>query len=181
VKTVSNPTIGQLIDDQQFRDAIHVAIAPVVATENLQPGWHIGITSPGSNAAGRCKPHLGIVDPFLTTDVKPGQRFFMFLYPNTITSLRHEWTHPAMDAASTNDAVADSTKWIAEFAAKIDQTPHRLMEAAREFVEYGEYTYDNSEAYKDFWHEFPEFWKHYEIVTGKPVDDKEAAPFTCSC
>lgn len=35
--------IGQIIATEQFRDAIHVAVAPVVAGEQLHPGDHVGL------------------------------------------------------------------------------------------------------------------------------------------
>lgn len=90
--------IGQLAEASAGRDAIHVAIAPVVAAERLEPGTHVGFWPDGS--VGCCKGPLGIVDPFLSQPVSRGERFYMFLYPNTITGLRHVWTHPAFAAAS---------------------------------------------------------------------------------
>ena len=38
-------TLGELITGTFFRDAIHIAVAPVIANEELQPGQHIGFTS----------------------------------------------------------------------------------------------------------------------------------------
>ena len=86
------PNIGQLCGDDARRDAIHFAVAPVEAGMDLRPGDHVGLTD---GRASRGAKAIGIVDPFLKGEVKEGQRFWLFLYPNTITSLRHVWTHPA--------------------------------------------------------------------------------------
>lgn len=83
--------VGKLAEASAGRDAIHVAIAPVTAPDYLDPGQHVDAL--GHHGPGRTL--VGIVDPFLTERVKPGERFYVFLYPNTVTSLRHVWTHPA--------------------------------------------------------------------------------------
>ena len=105
--------------------------------------------------------------------------FWLVVLPRTIRSLRHVWEHPDFPASELANATADepaldpvsaSRKWIEDFAARIDQTYSRLMSAAENWIECQDYTYDNTEAYKDHWDQFPEFWKHYEIVTGKTLD-----------
>jgi hypothetical protein len=91
--------IGKIITVQQHKDAIHMAVAPVVAQCPLTPGEHVGIL-PDGTASNTAKPHIGIVDPFLphkTFAVKEGETFWLFLYPGSITSLHHEWTHPAFE------------------------------------------------------------------------------------
>lgn len=91
------PRLGCLIaDGDRRRDAIHVAVAPVTAAGRLAPGQHVGFVSPGeTELVGVEGNPIGVVDPFLTENVQPGQRFWLFMYPNTVTSLRHVWTHPA--------------------------------------------------------------------------------------
>ena len=91
--------IGKLVTDANAgRDAIHVAIAPCVAAEDLEPGQHVGLVDGESDVVGTQTARLvGIVDPFLTETVRKGQRFYLCLYPNTVTSLRHHWAHPAFD------------------------------------------------------------------------------------
>lgn len=184
--------LGHLHDTPQGRDAVHVAIFPAMAAQILAPGDHVGLV-PGS-AEEVMQPNdvvasIGIVDPFLRQRfVGVGARFFVFLYPQTITGLRHVWTHPAFAAEgeapkaveAPSDPVAISRAWIAAFAADLDQTPNRLMEAAELWIEQDDWTYDNTEAYKAHYDRFPEFWKHYEIVTGRAPKEK-ACPFTCSC
>lgn len=96
------PRLGQLIEDgDRRRDAIHIAVAPVTAAERLAPGQHVGLVQEGNTElVGSCDHNIGIVDPFLAEGVEPGQRFWLFLYPGTITGLRHVWTHPAFATAA---------------------------------------------------------------------------------
>jgi hypothetical protein len=86
------PTLGTIITENAFRDAIHVAITPIEAPCDLNPGEHV---DPFGWPQGN---HVGIVDPFLTEPVKKGQKFWLCLYQNSVTSLRHVWTHPAFVA-----------------------------------------------------------------------------------
>ncbi len=96
------PQLGQLIKDgDRRRDAIHVAVAPVTAAETLVPGQHVGLVQEGNlELVGACGHNIGVVDPFLTEQVQPGQRFWLFLYPGTITGLRHVWSHRAFTAVA---------------------------------------------------------------------------------
>lgn len=96
------PRLGQLIEDgDRRRDAIHIAVAPVTAAERLSPGEHVGLVYYYDvELVGPCTPYIGIVDPFLPNAVEPGQRFWLFLYPGTVTSLRHVWTHPDFTRAA---------------------------------------------------------------------------------
>jgi hypothetical protein len=96
----SNPLLGQLPSSEDRRDAIHIAIVPVVAACDMRPATPVTRLSSGSFGPGEFGPPedgakpIGIVDPFLAADVKKGELFWLCLYPYTITSLRHVWTHP---------------------------------------------------------------------------------------
>lgn len=191
VHTDALETLGTIIGPNEARDAIHLAVEPVVAAEPLWRGQDVGLL-PDGKASPNAGKMLGIVDPFLNErGVRTGERFWLVVYPRQITSLRHVWAHPdfpttpdlpAAEPAREMSDVEASKTWIANFADSIDQTVNRLMGAAHDWLEYDDYTYDNAERYKDHWDEFPEFWTHYAIVTGKDVPaDKRRSFFTCSC
>ncbi|MFO0822607.1 MAG: hypothetical protein U0792_05710 [Gemmataceae bacterium] len=61
---------------------------------------------------------VGIVDPFLREAVRPGQRFWLFMYPNTVTTLRHEWTHPAYATTSTQEVNATIKEYLEQRKAR---------------------------------------------------------------
>jgi hypothetical protein len=99
------PKLGQLIDENAKRDAVHIAICPVMFDDlKAYPGDHVGIVRIEHLTDGdriwvsqKADKKIGIIDPFLEFPVYHNQRFWMFLYPNTVTSLRHVYTHPALD------------------------------------------------------------------------------------
>lgn len=80
------------------RDAIHVAVVPVVADEELAPGAHVSLVPGTTDRIASADESIGIVDPFLPHPARVGQTVWMLLYPGTITSLRHDWTHPDFDS-----------------------------------------------------------------------------------
>jgi hypothetical protein len=183
VSTDALETLGTIIKDGG-RDAIHLAVEPVVAAHDLVRGQHIGLDENGKASAVASKM-VGIVDPFLHDVVKTGEMFWLIVYPRQITSLRHVWSHPDFEEKEvhpvlSHDPISESKRWIEGFAAQLDQTYNRLMSAADLWVSQEDYTYDNSETYKDHWDKFPEFWIHYKVVTGEEPSDKGSF-FTCSC
>lgn len=193
-------TLGSLIGPAEGRDAIHVAVLPVEAGETMYPAQRIRIVDGKATATGVGKA-VGIVDPFLSGPVYEGQRFWLLLFPRTITSLRHVWSHPdfpdeivpgtpAMPEAVADDPVARSKNWIDNFAGDLDLTVNQVMRGAELWAEtakgdrWGEYTYENGENYKGMSEErFAEFWRHYEVVTGRPLEEdvRRESFFTCSC
>lgn len=171
----SNITLGQILTGNEGRDAVHVAIAPCVAKEKLYPGQDVG--ADGTTA----QPHVGIVDPYLKHPVLPEQGFWLCLYPNTVTSLRHEWEHPAFPA--TEKTQDGSVAWLTDFAATFGMTYDAVIEAAKEWLNTGEWTWLNYDTPDRAWTDRVLFWQHFENATGieVPEDDKGSTFFTCSC
>lgn len=105
---MNEPVAGRLIEGDVWpRDAMHMAMAAVVADEKLSPGEHVGFIRDSkervaSTLINKFVSPIGIADPFLRGVVLPGQRFWMWLYPKTITGLAHHWSHPSFDGEDKN-------------------------------------------------------------------------------
>jgi hypothetical protein len=169
--------LGTLIDESAKRDAIHIAVAPVVAEGTLKPGQNIGFVPGSSERVSGTADHIGIVDPYLKAAVLPGQRFYMFLYPRTITSLRHEWTHPAFE-----DNKRVSEQWIRELADSVDVTYNQIMDHARQQAAGADFPYLIGGAAMEGESTPEEFWHHFEVVTGEKVaPERRENFFSCSC
>lgn len=179
---MSDLKLGQIIDGVHDRDAIHVAVAPVIAAERLVPGTHVGFVKDGDTerVGARSKHLLGVVDPFLTGFVNIGERFWLFLYPQTITSLRHDWTHPAFDTLS---AKAISEKWIRAYADEVGQGYDWLIRSAEMRASGDDGLNSQTDMPNVAFTKAPEFWRHFEVVTGLtvPEGDRDRAPFYCGC
>lgn len=88
-----SPTLGKPPGPDDRRDAIHVAIAPVVAAYLIIPGQRVGRMPDGT--FGSTGETIGVADPFRSDLIKQGERFWLLLDPGTVTGLRHCWSHPA--------------------------------------------------------------------------------------
>lgn len=136
--------IGELVQGDPGRDAIHIAVAPVEAQWELGPGRPVTLNPAGKAIGCSYEKAVGIVDPFLRGQVSPGQKFWLFLKPNTITSLRHDWTHPNFpdhsNASPNRKNIAKSR--IQAFADSLGISYDRLMRAADAYVDDEEYLFE---------------------------------------
>lgn len=212
--TMADPHFGRLVPDDfpDERDAIHIATAAVFADEDLNPGDHIGFTTKANDVMGRSEiAPLGIVDPFLPKPVKKGERFWVFLYPGTIQSLRHNWSHPSFDVRQQLIRAIEETpakKRMKEFAASLPNTggyyDSRWDEKKQHWYngpdhEEGspvtfEELIDRATAYAttgQYWSDggtfegqglYDTFWEDFEELTGLKVPDGDRYSFfSCSC
>lgn len=181
-RSVSTDALGTLgtIITSGGRDAIHLAVEPTVAKEMLKPGWDVG--ADGTTE----KPWVGIVDPFLKKGVRPGEMFWLVLYPRTITSLRHVWSHPAFPDESEMKAHGEraasllsgaSEEWLRDFISQKGGVNYeQVLQQATGDHNGAVYIEGASES-----GDLPdEFWYHVEVVTGKQIN-KRTPWFSCAC
>ena len=196
--SMADPQFGRLVPDDfpDERDAIHIATAAVFATEDLNPGDHVGFVTKDNDKMGRSDiAPLGIVDPFLPKGVKKGERFWVFLYPGTIQSLRHNWSHPSFDVRQQLIRAIEETpakKRMKVFATSLsgghdyygnpydEVTFEELIDRATAYVTGGEYWSEGGRFEGQGL--YPEFWSDFEELTGLKVPEGDRYSFfSCSC
>lgn len=192
-------TMGAILpDDAGGRDAVHVAVFSAYSPRTVYPGQSIGRTGATNGvdtevATEHPEPTemIAIVDPFLGGAVHPGQRFWAYLLPRTITGLSHKWEHPAFGAEAEKVYAAPASKlaseqWLRSFCESADCPGYEeVMGAAAQIADGrvvgwdGEYMHFNElDAHGEI---PPEFWDHVEVVLGRPIKGQRATYFSCAC
>ena len=182
-------TMGTILtEDVGGRDAVHVAVVSAEAASKLNPGVHVGRRPESTERliVGIADETIGIVDPFLEVTVQKGERFWLYLYPRTVTSLRHNWTHPAFEDVEASYGPPSqrltSEQWLRDFVARSDCPGYEAVIAAA--IGDGAESWDSECLYfsgRDAHGDIPpEFWEHIEIVTGQKIE-RRAKYFSCSC
>lgn len=188
VSTDALETLGTIIGPDEKRDAIHLAVIPMQARFTLSSGDHV-------NAKGEpFVPYVGIVDPFLGEDVRPGEWFWLVIYPRQITSLRHVWSHPAFPEEQVGLGYTSaptkeySEGWLRDWVERSECPSYEFLinVAGGETEEPSYYTgylgeYALNVHGTDACGEIPdEVWTHVENVIGKKVPHRPTT-FSCSC
>lgn len=176
------PDIGHKTK-QIERDAIHIAVVPLVAGEKLNPGESFKNRN-GAAMAIHCRYRDGVVDPFLQAPLEKGDRFWAFLNPGSITSLRHSWTHPSFDDKKELwECEEDHYAWLVKFAKKHGFNLDELLSIGDEenpftggLTKWGDFD-------DDFYEEKSLLFEHLEAYLNKRISEeiKDNVYFSCTC
>jgi hypothetical protein len=182
--------VGKLITGEAERDAIHVAVAPVTADEDLWPGDWVRLRYGSTELAYRDNYNdqaIGVVDPFLEKHhrINKGQRFWLFLFPGTVVGMRHHWAHLVFDSPA--EPQNEHEAWLRRFAEEWGFNFDDLISTASESNEDGMsyVTARGSELYGagELGEDYEWFWYHLERYTGKHFSPshRQNLGWSCTC
>jgi hypothetical protein len=178
--------MGKLIEhDEMVMDAVHVAVITMTACGKLHPGDDVGFDDTGdrSYVTRNTRKSIGIVDPFLKKPVQDGQRFWLFLYPNSTTPMRHSWKHPDFEVATApqmpNREAAE--KYMREVADHADMSYDALMKELKRVNDRGGYITLGFDTPDELTTPRADMWRHWSIITGEVINDPDGYVLGCSC
>ncbi len=182
---MSDVVLGKAPTDNAERDAIHVAVVPMVASENLHPGQRVGVVADG--IAGPTDKIVGIVDPYLTGVVVKDTSFWLCLLPGTVTGMRHHWSHSAFsDALSQGDDTekSKSEQWLREYAKRVntyDENENQAFARLIDGLSSGELYFYGTDLHGLYdVNDSHELQHHAEVYLGIRIDYSRFT-FSCSC
>lgn len=187
--------LGKTLNGTEHRDAVHIAVVPVRVRGQMLPGEHVGLVDGEDfpTVTTFTKDPLGIIDPLLGRPLKDGEYCYLWLYPQTVTGMRHHWEHPSFPdkPAGTafqvsSEAKAAAEGWLRAFANRYDLNFIDMVAGAKDFNKDGRYMMvgDNQDAC-DAMYEGENstlFWRYFEVYTGETVkEDTGGNFFRCAC
>lgn len=183
--------LGILPKGDEGRDAVHVAIIPVQASEDLSAGF---VRLDANGKAMRCdyKNAIGVADPFMQHPAKKDSWFWLCLFPKTIKGLRHVWEHPAFPRETSpppgeSDERKESEAWVKDYVRRHCPYWHEEPDSGySEFMRYVEQErlifYYGSDCHGlDDVEDADELFSHLSVILGRPITASYFEAFTCSC
>lgn len=202
VNTMSNDIgLGRELKKDRPRDAVHIACIPVTLGEWMQPGVPVIVRKGEAFAAqNHTEKPIGVIDPFLPGGCPKGARVWLMLNPGSITSLRHDWTHPAFkEAPKPVPAVAKtavqampsltmpSTTEVAKARNELRSMGKMISKSLGQMIQIGYdadsgvSTYVGDDDASEFMNNHKDvFWTNWSIVTGD-VPSSTDHYFSCAC
>lgn len=172
------------------RDAIHMAIVPLIAGDDLYGGQFFRLKYKTNNVALRAQNEndgLGIVNPFEKRSwLREGDSFWGILTPESITEMRHHWYHPAFDDTQS-EGMNPHEEWIRNFACDWNFNYDDLIREAsiQDETDWRFITANGIDLHSkgELGEDHDKFWYHLEQLTGKKFDDDHRDNFhwSCSC
>jgi len=182
--------LGTTPNGYEGRDAVHIAILPTQAAEQLTPGTPVRLNDQHQAQLCEFRDAIGIVDPFLKHRIVPkGQWFWLCLYPNTITGLRHVWQHPAvpepLSPSATGDQV-ESQKWLTTYIQTYcpywNGEPDLGYSRFIQHVKEREIFYCGLSCHRlEDVEEADLLFHHLSVVLNQRIDASYFEAFTCTC
>jgi hypothetical protein len=195
VEMAEDIKLGEIITGRAERDAVHIAVIPLVASDDrLYAGQKVklafGSLELALSAAYNEDEAIGIVDPFLRRnygEVKKGEQFWCFLFPGSVTGMRHHWQHPAFVNVPT--ASNEHEQWIRRWAEEWNFNYDELIEAAitpGKFEDYGRVVVARGidlHSVDELNGDDVLFWEHLEAMTGETYSQshRDGLGWSCSC
>ena len=185
---MSDVLLGMVPPDSAERDAVHVAVIPMIAAHRLHAGQRVGILAPGvAGQSDSLVGTVGIVDPYRTDLIEQGTRFWLCLMPGTVTGMRHHWAHPAFDAQASapqaNPDKAESEAWLRAYATRCNPWEHAdkaFYRLCNDLKKGGILFYGNDLHSLGELPDADELKRHAEAYLGITIDWDDYT-FNCSC